>query len=178
MSISTFLLMAGCPGSGKSTLSKRLADSLSALRMDKDDIRLLLFPGRLFTHDDEINDHCMEVLYEASRLAVRKGPARTVILDGRTFAEAARRSRAQDVAARVGAQAVFIHCKAPTTVLAHRATPSDRAPNRPQALVECLRIFEPFSRDNVIEVETTQLEDESCEQVLRLLRERFGVHQP
>ncbi|OGA29941.1 MAG: hypothetical protein A3I01_02405 [Betaproteobacteria bacterium RIFCSPLOWO2_02_FULL_65_24] len=164
--------MCGLPGSGKSTLSRALAERLGALRWDKDELRHLLFPPHAVQHDRALNDLCMELLHAAARHAFTLPslgvPA--VILDGRPFTEQQQRNRAREAAQQAGANIAFILCTAPMEILRQRIESSAHlAPDRNQALLEWLAATaEPFEGDEIV-IDTGSL---SLQQALaRCLRE-------
>jgi predicted kinase len=80
------IVMAGLPGTGKSTLSARLAAELDAVVLDKDAVRSVLFPPPICEYPSAQDDICMAALYRAAVNILTTFPDRTVILDGRTFA--------------------------------------------------------------------------------------------
>jgi len=66
----TLHLLIGLPGSGKTTLSKRIQEMTDAVRVSSDDYRLLLFPKPKFTQKEHDNlyamiDHNVEHLLQA-----------------------------------------------------------------------------------------------------------------
>lgn len=150
------VVMCGLPGSGKSTISRALADRLGALRWDKDELRHLLFPPARVTPDRELNDACMELIYAALPSGFARAPV--AILDGRPYATRAQRQRARQAAAQAGADILFILCTAPLSVLKLRvATEPHLAPDREPALLDRVSAeWEPFEEDAVvIETATT-----------------------
>jgi adenylylsulfate kinase len=78
-------LMAGLPGTGKSTLSRALAVKLDGTVIDKDIVRAALFTPRDIEYSTQQDDFCMAVMLKVAGYLFRKDPARTVFLDGRTF---------------------------------------------------------------------------------------------
>ena len=144
------LVMCGLPGSGKSTISRVLADRLGAPRWDKDELRDLLFPPARFEHGRTLNDACMEFFYKALPSAFTRTPV--VILDGRPFTTRAQRHRARQAASEAGAGILFIHCTAPEAVLHERVGAGGHpAPDRDAALVDRLRAeWEPLEDDAVV----------------------------
>jgi adenylylsulfate kinase len=78
-------LMAGLPGTGKSTLSRELAVKLDGTVIDKDIVRAALFTPRDIEYSTQQDDFCMAVMLKVAGYLFRKDPARTVFLDGRTF---------------------------------------------------------------------------------------------
>ena len=83
--MSKIIAFAGLPGTGKTTLAKRLADQLGAVLLNKDEIRAALFSPTDIEYSDRQNDFCMEVIYQLAKYHLSQHPERTVIIDGRTF---------------------------------------------------------------------------------------------
>ena len=80
--------MAGLPGTGKSTLARRLAVELGAVVLNKDPVRSELFPPPVLDYSTEQDDITMAAVYSAAAYIRRAFPAMPVILDGRTFLRA------------------------------------------------------------------------------------------
>jgi adenylylsulfate kinase len=79
------VLMAGLPGTGKSTLARALAARVGGSVIGKDEIRHALFSGGDLEYSTEQDDFVMDVMLQAAAWILRKDPGRIVILDGRTF---------------------------------------------------------------------------------------------
>lgn len=93
------VLMAGLPGTGKSTLARALASRLGGSVLDKDQIRLALFSPAGVEYSTAQDDFVMQVMLEAAAWILRKDPARVVILDGRTFSRTYQIDRVLEAAA-------------------------------------------------------------------------------
>jgi adenylylsulfate kinase len=79
------VLLAGLPGTGKSTLASALAERLRAAVLSKDEIRHALFSPRDVDYSTAQDDLVQKIMLEAATWILRKDPARIVFLDGRTF---------------------------------------------------------------------------------------------
>jgi predicted kinase len=79
------VLMAGLPGTGKSTLARELAARVGASVIGKDEIRHALFSAKDLEYSTEQDDFVMGIMLQAAAWILRKDPGRIEILDGRTF---------------------------------------------------------------------------------------------
>jgi adenylylsulfate kinase len=104
------ILMAGLPGTGKSTLSRALANELGGTVLDKDKIRADLFPAADIEYSTEQDDFCMAVMLKVAGYIFRKDPNRKVFLDGRTFSRAYQLKRATGYAEALGQTWRILEC--------------------------------------------------------------------
>ena len=81
------VLMAGLPGTGKSTLTRAVARRIAAHVLDKDSIRAALFPAELIEYTREQDDFVSRVMLKVAGWILKRDPRRVVILDGRPFAK-------------------------------------------------------------------------------------------
>jgi predicted kinase len=79
------ILMAGLPGTGKTTLVRKLARRTEGALLSKDEIRAALFAPKDIEYSVKQDDFVMEIMLEAARYLLQRAPARRVFLDGRTF---------------------------------------------------------------------------------------------
>ena len=79
------VLLAGLPGTGKSTLALGLAERLNAAILSKDAIRHALFAPPDVEYSTSQDDLVLRIMLEAATWLLRKHPARILFLDGRTF---------------------------------------------------------------------------------------------
>lgn len=81
------VLMAGLPGTGKSTLARATASRLDGTVLSKDEIRHAIFSPGEVEYSTEQDDFVMRIMLEAAAWILRKNVERAVFLDGRTFSQ-------------------------------------------------------------------------------------------
>jgi len=79
------VIMAGLPGTGKSTLARELARRTQGAVLSKDEIRSAIFSAADIEYSIEQDDFVMEIMLDAARYLLQKTPAHKIYLDGRTF---------------------------------------------------------------------------------------------
>lgn len=104
------ILMAGLPGTGKSTLSRALAAEVGGTVLGKDQIRAALFPAEDIEYSTEQDDFCMAIMLKIAGWMFRQGPERRVFLDGRTFSRAYQLKRATGYAEAIGQPWRIMEC--------------------------------------------------------------------
>jgi predicted kinase len=83
--ITMIVLMAGLPGTGKSTLARELAVRTSGRVLSKDEVRHAIFSPEEIEYSSRQDDFCLELMLETAGYLLSQDPARQVFLDGRPF---------------------------------------------------------------------------------------------
>ena len=79
------ILMAGLPGTGKSTLARELATRTSGRVLNKDAIRHAIFSVDEIEYSSRQDDFCLDIMLETAGYLLQQQPARFIFLDGRPF---------------------------------------------------------------------------------------------
>jgi len=157
--MTTWVLLAGLPGTGKSTLARAVAAKIGGAILDKDQVREALFPGALTDYTREQDDLCVRAMLEAARYLTEKHRAEWILIDGRTFSKREQIDEVIGAAERAGAQWRIVHLTCSDEVAEarlRREDPENPAKNRDVALYRRVRAaFESIAYPK-LDVDTTE----------------------
>ena len=104
------VIMAGLPGTGKSTLARAIAQRLPGAVLDKDSIRASLFEPPYLEYSLSQDDFCGEIMLQTAAYLLSKHSALHVLLDGRTFSRRYQRDRVIEFSSQVGTTWATLEC--------------------------------------------------------------------
>jgi len=79
------VLMAGLPGTGKTTLACELARRTGGRVISKDEIRHALFSADEIEYSSRQDDFCVQVMLDTAGQLFQRDSSRIIFLDGRPF---------------------------------------------------------------------------------------------
>jgi len=168
------VIMAGLPGTGKSTLARALAERLRGAVLDKDVIRAALFEPCRVEYSQAQDDFCQEIMLQTAAYLLARDDSLHVLLDGRTFSRRYQRERAIEFCARVGTRWAMLECVCAEQTAFERlakaaAEGTHPAANRtPELYREVRRMWEPIDCARLV-IDTDASLDSCAEQALRYL---------
>lgn len=104
------VIMAGLPGTGKTTLAQALALRTSGVVLNKDEIRAALFPPAEIKYSTAQDDFCMGTLLEAATSLLQKNSTRIVLIDGRPFSKTRQLEQVIKVAEQLAQRWIILEC--------------------------------------------------------------------
>ena len=114
------VLMAGLPGSGKTTLASALAVRVSGRVLNKDEIRRALFSPDEIEYSAQQDDFCLQVMLETAGQLLRQDANRMVFLDGRPFSRHYQIDNVVNAAAALQQNWRIIECVCPEELARQR----------------------------------------------------------
>jgi predicted kinase len=79
------VLMAGLPGTGKTTLARALAERTKGRVLSKDEFRHSIFLPDEIEYSSRQDDFCLQLMLETAGYLLAQNPTKFVFLDGRPF---------------------------------------------------------------------------------------------
>jgi predicted kinase len=150
------VIMAGLPGTGKSTLAQELALRLPGAVLDKDAIRASLFEPPYIEYSLAQDDFCGEVMLQTAAYLLSKHAELKVLLDGRTFSRRYQPDRVIEFSAHVKTTWAILECVCSEATALRRigdamAANSHLAANRTAELYrEIRKAWEPIDQPKLI----------------------------
>lgn len=173
-SMTTWVILAGLPGTGKSTLARALSSRLGGAILDKDRVREALFPGPLTDYTREQDDLCMQAVFAAAAYLTQTHRVEWVFLDGRTYSRREQIGEGVRVAEQAGAAWKILHVVCADEVAEARLSSENRdhpARNRDAALYREIKArFDEIAQPHRV-VDTTNGVDAVVEEAALALEE-------
>ena len=172
--LSMIVIMAGLPGTGKSTLAQALARRLSGSVLDKDIIRAALFQPAHVEYSLVQDDFCQEIMLQTAAYLQDKDAEHWVLLDGRTFSRRYQRQRVIEFCSQVRTDWAVLECVCGEQTALGRLTEAltantHLAANRTPELYRKIReAWEPIDEPKLI-IDTDANIDSCVDQALRYL---------
>lgn len=167
------ILMAGLPGTGKSTLARELARATSGAVLGKDEIRSALFASEDIEFSTAQDDFVLDIMLQAALHLFQKNPERKIFLDGRPFSRRYQIERVLNFAEGFGQHAVILECTCSEESARNRLEapdPSHPAHNRNFALyLEVKARLEPIEHAKTV-ISTDQPLEQCVQQALAVLQ--------
>jgi predicted kinase len=171
--MTTWVMLAGLPGTGKSTLARAVSARLSGAVLDKDRVREALFPGAMTDYTREQDDLCVRAMLEAAAYLTARSGTAFIFFDGRTFSRHDQIDEVVQAAEGAGARWRILHVTCADAVAEtrlSRADPENPARNRDVALYRQVKAsFEPIAYPK-LDVDTTEGVEGVVDGVVRALR--------
>ncbi len=104
------VIMAGLPGTGKSTVACSLAQRLPGAVLDKDMIRSALFTPVHVEYSRVQDDFCQEIMLLTAAYLLGRNLSLYVLLDGRTFSRRYQRERVIEFCSQLEPKWAILEC--------------------------------------------------------------------
>jgi predicted kinase len=104
------VIMAGLPGTGKSTVAGSLAQRLPGAVLDKDMIRAALFNPAHVEYSRVQDDFCQQIMLQTAGYLLGRSVPPYVLLDGRTFSRRYQREQVFEFCSQLQTSWAILEC--------------------------------------------------------------------
>ena len=169
------VLMAGLPGTGKSTLARELALQTNGRVIGKDEIRSALFAADEIEYSTRQDDFCMQIMLQLAGFLLDRLSNQTIFLDGRTFSQRYQIENVKNAAAELHQSWRIIECVCSPEVAKQRLEEQLTAASHPARNRDFQLYLEVCSRFEAIDPPKTTIDTDKAlpacvEQALAALR--------
>lgn len=169
------ILMAGLPGTGKSTLARELGARTQGRVLSKDEFRHSLFLPHEIEYSPRQDDFCQTLMLETAGYLLRRDPARMIFLDGRPFSRRYQIENVLQAAAPLHQPWRILECVCSEEAARHRLEKDSAASTHPAGNRDYQLYLEVKARFETITLAKTVIDTEqplaTCiEQALAALR--------
>lgn len=168
------VLMAGLPGTGKTTLALELARRTSGRVLSKDEFRHALFSADEIEYSTRQDDFCQELMLQTAAYLLTRDASRIILLDGRPFSRRYQIENALVTATSLNQPWRILECVASEETIQQRlssdlSTREHPAANRNFAMyLEVRARFEAIKFPKAV-IDTTRSVEECVAQALPVL---------
>jgi adenylylsulfate kinase len=127
------IVMAGLPGTGKSTIARALASRLGGTALDKDVIRAALFTPADIEYSTAQDDFVMGVVMRVAQYLLKRDSGRQILIDGRPFSRCYQLEEILDLAEQARASWRVLECVCSEETARRRLALDTEAGNHPAA---------------------------------------------
>jgi predicted kinase len=138
------VVMAGLPGTGKSTLSRALAAEMGGIVLNKDIVRADLFPAPFVEYSTGQDDFVQDLMDRTAEYLLARHKMLTVFFDGRTFSKTYQIENAVQAAERLGTPWRIIECVCSESVAERRIEQGRKHPAKNRTIELYRKIREEF----------------------------------
>ena len=174
------VIIAGLPGTGKSTLARALAQRLPGAVLDKDSIRASLFQPAYVEYSLSQDDFCQEIMLQTAAYLLSKNAEIKVLLDGRPFSRQYQRDRVIEFCSHLGTTWATLECVCSEATAIGRiaeavAANNHLAANRtPELYREIRNAWEPIDQPKLI-IDTDENMESCIDRAVRYLSSETAV---
>ena len=167
------VMMAGLPGTGKTTLARELAARTSGRVLSKDEVRHALFLEQDIEYSSRQDDLCLQVMLETAGFLLQQNRERIIFLDGRPFSRRYQIENVVNAAGSLHQKWRILECVCAEEIARQRLEEQGRehpAANRDfQLYLEVRSRFEAITRPRTV-IDTGRPIEACVEQALAALR--------